>query len=98
MREARGFVGKGRPCTPNSPCCYPSLVHLEGREEEVSSKKRIFVSSEESPASSMQTPATSVVQLKYVSCRRGSHSPVGAEQWKLNSVGKMSDVVKSFGC
>lgn len=80
------MVGKGRPCTLNSPCCYPSLVHLEGREEEVSYRSQhydlsdqtwIFVDSEGFPPSSEQTPDTSVTQLKYVSWHERLILPLG---------------------
>lgn len=40
--------GKGSPCTPNSPWCYPSLAHLESREEEVCSSKEYYDLSDQS--------------------------------------------------
>lgn len=99
----RGLCGESKTCTLNSPCCYPSLVHLEGREEEVSSKSGIFQPSEGSPPSSEQTPDTSVMQLKYVSWHERLIQPCWAVldlslQRKLSSLGKMSDMIKPLGC
>lgn len=107
MREAMG-----RLCTFNSPCCYPSLVHLKGREEELSSRSGyydlsdqtwIFVVSEGPPPSSEQTPDTSVMQLKYVSWHERLILPCWAVldlslQRKLSSRGKISDMVKPLRC
>lgn len=106
------LVGKGRPCTLNSPCCYPSLVHLKWREEEVSYRSQyydlsdqtwIFVDSEGFPPSSEQTPDTSVTQLKYVSWHERLILPCWAVldlslQRKLSSLGKLSNMVKPLGC
>lgn len=103
MREAMGFGGERQTLHTELSMLLPQPGHLEGREEEVSSKSGIFVSSEESPPSSEQTPDTSVTQLKYVSWHERLLQPCWAVldcslQRKLSSLGKMSDMVKPLGC
>lgn len=103
VREAMGFGGERQTLHIELSMLLPSLVHLEGREEEVSSKSGIFVASEGSPSSSEQAPDfTSVVQLKYVSWLERLIWPCWALldrslERKLSSLCRIS-MVKPLGC